>query len=154
MLWSSYLRASNLMKIYWITCTFYFKANGLVNRFNARFAVEAEDKDHISGAAPGKDSLNSIYALKCRGKPPNGSSIFSKGKIYQLVDQRGSIVPLKPRSTVYVTRHLDGFLGAMYADDYFELKPLTNTKNQKVPQEKTPRRQSHEKTINPLWVNF
>jgi len=32
--------------------------------------------------------------------------------------------PLRPRSTVYAIRHLDGSLGAMYGDDYFGLKAL------------------------------
>ena len=130
--------------------------DGFVNRFNARFAVEADDKDRAFKVAPNKNSLNNIICIKMTRKASKGSTISFEGNIYQLVDHRGSVMPLKPRSTVYVTRHLDGSLGAMYGDDYFRLKLLTNTNINKVPQEKssnkeTKPRKGHKPPIDHPW---
>ncbi|MCD6182705.1 MAG: integrase, partial [Thermovirga sp.] len=129
---------------------------GFINRFNARFAVEADDKDRAFKVAPNKNSLNNIICIKMTRKASKGSTISFEGNIYQLVDHRGSVMPLKPRSTVYVTRHLDGSLGAMYGDDYFRLKFLTDTNINKVPQEKssnkeTKPRKGHKPPMDHPW---
>ena len=129
---------------------------GFINRFNARFAVEADDKDRAFKVAPNKNSLNNIICIKMTRKASKGSTISFEGNIYQLIDHRGSVMPLKPRSTVYVTRHLDGSLGAMYGDDYFRLKLLTDTNINKVPQEKssnkeTKPRKGHKPPIDHPW---
>jgi len=45
------------------------------------------------------------------------------------------VVPLKPKSPVCVTRHLDGSLGALYSGDYFKLKAISSDSNKKAIQE-------------------
>jgi len=129
---------------------------GFINRFNARFAVEADDKDRAFKVAPNKNSLNNIICIKMTRKASKGSTISFEGNIYQLVDHRGSVMPLKPRSTVYVTRHLDGSLGAMYGDNYFGLKTLPDTNDKKVPREKrseneTKPRKGHKPPMDHPW---
>jgi len=84
--------------------------DGFVRRFNSRFAIEAKDREHAFKPAPDEGLLNNIICIKMQRKASNGSTISYEGSTYQLVDHRGSVVPLKPRSTVYVTRHLDGSL--------------------------------------------
>jgi len=128
--------------------------DGFVRRFNSRFAIEAKDREHAFKPAPDEGLLNNIICIKMQRKASNGSTISYEGSTYQLVDHRGSVVPLKPRSTVYVTRHLDGSLGAMYGDNYFGLKALPDTK--KVPREKsseneTKPRKGHKPPMDHPW---
>nr|WP_244406334.1 hypothetical protein [Thermovirga lienii] len=108
---------------------------GFKKRFNSRFAVKAEDKEQAFRASPGVDSLHKIICIKSYRKASNGSTISYEGNTYQLLDCRGRVVPLKPKSTVCVTRHLDGSLGALYSGDYFKLKAISNDINKKAIQE-------------------
>jgi len=133
---------------------------GFINRFNHRFAVEADSKTCAFKTAPDKDSLNNILCLKMARKANKGSTISFEGNVYQMVDHRGSVIPMKPRSDVYVTKHLDGSLGAMYGDGYFRLKPLTstNTDTTKALQgqeqgsnRETTSRRAHKPPINHPW---
>ncbi len=131
---------------------------GFINRFNQRFAVEADSEDHAFKPAPDKDALNNILCLKMPRKASGGSTISFEGTVYQLVDRRGSVIPMKPRSHVYVTKHLDGSLGAMYGGGYFRLKPMTDanaTKDKRL-QEKNSnqeitQRSGHKPPINHPW---
>jgi transposase len=105
---------------------------GFKKRFNGRFAVKAEDKEQAFRASPGVDSLHKIICIKSYRKASNGSTISYEGNTYQLLDCRGRVVPLKPKSTVCVTRHLDGSLGALYSGDYFKLKAISNDTDKKA----------------------
>ena len=95
-----------------------------IDRFNQRFAVAAVDPEPAFAPAPDKDALESIICFREERKASKGSSISFKKTTYQLVDSNGSVVPLKPRSTVYVLQHMDGSLGAMYDGNCFALKAL------------------------------
>ena len=97
---------------------------GFIGRFNRRFAVEAADPELAFTPAPDKDTLESIICFREQRKASRGSSISFKKTIYQLVDSNGAVVLLKPRSTVYVLRDLDGSLSAMYDGKCFALKTL------------------------------
>ncbi|MBO8153334.1 hypothetical protein [Thermovirga sp.] len=65
--------------------------------------------------------------------------------------------PLRPRSTVYVIKHLNGSLGAMYGDDYFGLKALPDTNSQKgfsrekSPENETKPRKGHKPPMDHPW---
>lgn len=95
-----------------------------IDRFNQRFAVAAAEPESAFTTAPDKEMLESIICFREERKASKGSSISFKRTTYQLVDSGGSVVLLKPRSTVYVLRYLDGSLGAMYGDKCFALRPL------------------------------
>jgi len=97
---------------------------GFIDRFNRRFAVEAADPEAAFRSAPDKDTLKSIICFREVRKASKGSSISFKGTTYQLVDSSSSVVLLRPRSTVYVLRYLDGSLGAMYDGNCYALKAL------------------------------
>ena len=73
---------------------------------------------------PDKDTLQSIICFREQRKASRGSSISFKKTTYQLVDSNGAVVLLKPRSTVYVLRDLDGSLSAMYNGKCFALKEI------------------------------
>ena len=104
------------------------EANGFllsfIDLFNKRFAVEAADPEVAFGPAPGRDALRSIICFREVRKASQGSSVSFKGTTYQLVDSKGTVALLKPRSTVYVLKHLDGSLSALYNDKCFGLKAL------------------------------
>ena len=104
-------------------------------RFNSRFAVRAEDKEQAFRANPGLESLHKIICIRSHRKASNGSTISYGGSTYQLLDSKGHVVPLKPKSPVCVTRHLDGSLGALYSGDYFKLKAISSDSNKKAIQE-------------------
>jgi hypothetical protein len=55
---------------------------GFINRFNQRFAVEADSEDHAFKPAPDKDALNNILCLKMPRKASGGSTISFEGTVY------------------------------------------------------------------------
>lgn len=117
-----------------------------IARFNARFATEPADPEPAFRPAPSPQKLMRIICLKEERKASNGSTISYGGRSYQLIDSRGIVALLRPRSKVVVLTHLDGSLSALYQDRLFALKffcppSIANTEQelgQSKPQHKTP----------------
>lgn len=133
---------------------------GFIARFNERFATEPADPQPAYRPCPPQDVLRRILCLKHDRKATRGSTISYNGQMYQLVDRRGNVVPLRPHATVTVLTHLDGTTSALYEGKPFSLLVFSqtgpSTKPQSRPQpkgERAPYRppQDHPWRV-PLWV--
>lgn len=100
---------------------------GFIERFNRRFAVNPADPEPAYGPCPSPAKLEQILSLRQQRKASRGSSISYLGHTYQLVDNRASVVPLRPGATVEVLTHLDGSLSALYGGNRYLLRHLTQS---------------------------
>ncbi|HHY92975.1 MAG TPA: ISNCY family transposase, partial [Firmicutes bacterium] len=87
---------------------------GFIQRFNRRFAVTPACPEPAYGPCPSPARLEQILSLRQQRKASRGSSISYLGYTYQLIDNRGSVVPLRPGAIVEVLTLLNGSLSALY----------------------------------------
>lgn len=99
---------------------------GFIERFNARFAVEAADPEPAFKPAPTSERLKEIIAFREERSASNGSTITFHRKTYQLVDVKDQVVSLAPRAKVTVLTHLDGTMSAKYGDKVFSLREFVS----------------------------
>ncbi|WP_201786526.1 hypothetical protein [Neomoorella mulderi] len=95
---------------------------GFIAEFNARFAVDPADPEPAFRPAPSLKDLECIICFKQERKATNGSTISFASHTYKLIDQKGNVALLLPKSNVTVLTHLDGSLSALYQDKPFSLK--------------------------------
>ncbi|WP_406677547.1 ISNCY family transposase [Moorella sp. ACPs] len=100
---------------------------GFIQRFNRRFAVTPANPEPAYGPCPPPARLEQILSWRQERKASRGSSISYLGHTYQLVDTRGSVVPLRPGASVEVLTHLDGSLSAIYGGNRYLLRQLTQS---------------------------
>lgn len=98
---------------------------GFVQRFNQRFAVMPANPQPAYCPCPPPTRLEQILSLRQERKASRGSSISYLGHIYQLIDTRGPVVPLRPGAKVELLTHLDGSLSALYGGNRYLLQELT-----------------------------
>lgn len=96
-----------------------------IEHFNHRFAVPAESPNPLYRDTPDSAFLRRAFCFEYERKADHGSSISFGGQRYQLVDKQGSILPLRPKSTVRVLHHLDGSIEARWGQNYYSLQALT-----------------------------
>jgi len=99
---------------------------GFIQRYNARFAVQPADPTLAFSPAPNPDELRRILSRREPRKASQGSTISYSGCTYQLVNDHGTVVPLRPRSEVIVLKHLDSSLSALYNGKLYSLKKLAH----------------------------
>lgn len=122
-----------------------------IDRFNQRFAVEAADSEAAFRPAPDQDALKSIICFREVRKASQGSSISFKGTTYQLIDSKGQVTLLKPRSTVYVLKDLSGSLSAMYNEKCFDLKILPTKKKATAAEKSRAVKEPHKPAPDHPW---
>lgn len=98
---------------------------GFIERFNARFAVEAADPEPAFKPAPEAKRLNEIIAFREERTASKGSTISFRHKTYQLVDVKEQVLCLAPRAKVTVLTHLDGTISAVYQKKVYSLKEFS-----------------------------
>lgn len=98
---------------------------GFIQRFNRRFAVTPANSEPAFGPCPSPARLKQILSWRQERKASRSSSISYLGHTYQLLDTRGSVVPLRPGATVEVLTHLDGSLSALYGGNCYSLQEFT-----------------------------
>lgn len=96
-----------------------------IRRFNQRFAVQPADPCPAYSPAPPLELLQRTICLKEERKASNGSVISISNRSYQLTDDRGKVVPLRPKSNVTVLTHLDGSMSALYDGKPYGLQLYT-----------------------------
>lgn len=97
-----------------------------IARYNARFAVAPADPQPAYRPAPPPHQLEQVLCFKEERKASRGSTISYYGCTYQLVDAKGSVVSLQPRSKITVLTHLDGSRSALYNGKRFFLQPFAS----------------------------
>jgi len=75
--------------------------------------VEPADVESAFAAPMGKGKMESIICLR-EERTATGSTISYYGQKYQLVDDKGNILPLPSKAVIQVLRHLDDSTDAMY----------------------------------------
>lgn len=125
---------------------------GFIQRFNQRFAVTPACPEPAYSPCPSPARLEQILSLRLERKASRGSSISYLGHIYQLVNSRGSVVPLRPGAVVDVLTHLDGSLSAFYGGNRYFLQELTQpTKLLSEEPEKAPASRIHKLAPDHPW---
>jgi len=122
---------------------------GFIARFNKRFAVLPENPIPAFRPSPSESKLYQIFSFREDRKASSGSSISFNRRTYQLVKD-GVVQFLSPKAKVTVLTHMDGTLGALYKDQYYELKEFKQARKQFIePVPKKPR-----KTYTPPLDHF
>lgn len=98
---------------------------GFIRRFNQRFAIQPADPYPAYSPTPPLELLERTICLKEERKASNGSVISFSNHSYQLTDDRGTVVPLRPKSNVTVLTHLDGSMSALYEGKPYRLQLFT-----------------------------
>lgn len=101
---------------------------GFIRRFNQRFAVEPADPYPAYSPSPPPELLERTICLKDERKASTGSVISFSNHSYQLIDDRGKVVPLRAKSEVTVLTHLDGSISALYDGKRYGLQLFTGKK--------------------------
>jgi len=128
-----------------------------VIRYNARFGVATEDTQTAFLPAPSQEELERIICLRYERKTSNASTLSFQGRNYQLVDKKGKLISLEPRSKVYVLVGLDGKIraelkGEIYHLQLFEDKKvsLPSVKRSVIPLD----RPAYQPGLNHPWKRF
>lgn len=129
---------------------------GFIERFNARFAVEAADPEPAYRQAPSRDALDTVLCIKEPRIVTNGSVISYGGQLYRLVDGKDRVQALQSSAKVQVLLHLDNSTDALYQGKRYRLQPFTRPK----PDPKTrsqasqPKPVGHKPSPDNPWVKF
>ena len=130
--------------------------SSFLTRFNERFAVAAADPETAFRSSPPERVLSRVVCLKEERRASNGSTISFSGNTYRLIDQRGDVALLYPRSKVTVLTRLDGSVGALYKDKSYSLEACCRQPN--VLEKQAPALQEQVKSAKPTndnpWRQF
>lgn len=128
---------------------------GFIDRFNARFAVEAADPEPAYIQAPQLTTLETILCVKKSRTASNGSTISYGNQLYKLVDGKGGIQALTPSAKVEVLLHLDDSTDALYEGKRYQLQLFAPPKPTPKPQRDAGAKRVGQKPSpdNP-WVKF
>ena len=96
---------------------------GFIHRFNEEFSVRPPVPEPAYNPVPNVSRLRTIICFKEQRRASNGSTISYHSQTYQMVDSKGAVVPLPPKSTIYVLSLLDGSSRAIYQENIYQLKP-------------------------------
>ncbi|OIQ52778.1 hypothetical protein [Neomoorella thermoacetica] len=125
---------------------------GFIQRFNRRFAVTPANPEPAYDPCPSPARLEQILSWRQECKASRGSSISYLGHTYQLVDTRGSVVPLRQEATAVVLTHLDGSLSALYGGTRYLLRQLTQLPKMMAKEpKKAPASKAHKPAPDHPW---
>lgn len=110
-----------------------------IRKFNARFAVQPADPSTAFRPCPQPEALHRILTRREARQASQGSTISYCGHTYQLIDSRGRVVPLLPKSQVLVLTHLDYSHSALYNGRLYSLQELPSpARKEQVPNPPAP----------------
>lgn len=128
---------------------------GFSDRFNARFAVNAQDPKPAYMPAPTQNILDTILCVKQQRTATNGSLISYQGQLYCLTDAKEHQVLLPPKAKIEVLLHLDNSVDALYQGHRYKLKPFSTPQPMKQPSQKTKSKEkSHKPSPDHPWRKF
>lgn len=93
-----------------------------IERFNARFAVQAADPESAFNPLLEDKRIDEIITFRDERMASKGSTISFRRKTYQLIDVKEQAMSLVPRAKVTILTHLDGTISAKYQDKGYSLK--------------------------------
>ena len=127
---------------------------GFIEKYNKQFAVEPADPESAFAAPMAKGKMESIICLR-EERTATGSTISYYGQKYQLVDEKGNILPLPSKSVIQVLRHLDDSIDAMYRGKRYGLCEFNPAPKPEIKLEAREKQQVSRKPNpdNP-WLNF
>ena len=127
---------------------------GFIEKYNKQFAVEPADPESAFAAPMAKGKMESIICLR-EERTATGSTISYYGQKYQLVDEKGNILPLPSKSVIQVLRHLDDSIDAMYRGKRYGLCEFNPAPKPELKLEAREKQQVSRKPNpdNP-WLNF
>lgn len=103
---------------------------GFIYKFNQRFAVKPkEDKDDFE-PSPDKKLVEEYLSYREKRSASTGSTISYYGVTYQLVDNRGRVLPLRPRTNIQLLTNLAGTTTAAYEGQKYALKIMATPEKQ------------------------
>jgi hypothetical protein len=103
---------------------------GFIARFNKQFAVKAPEDGSVFLPAPSQENIRRILSIRHPRKASAGSTISYGGQLFQLLDSRGQVIPLRQKATVQVLTALDGTVSAVYCDVVYALKGHTKAREE------------------------
>lgn len=123
-----------------------------IDRFNQRFAVEAAQPELAFRPAPPDHVLDTVIALKEQRLACNDSTISYHRKTYQLINQKGSAVPLPNKARITVLTHLDGSMSALFNGQPFALSEFVRPARVQEPSAThQPKPKGHKPAPNHPW---
>ncbi len=126
-----------------------------IERFNKRFAVEAQDPEPAYMPIPAQEEVDTILCVKEPRIASNGSTISYRGQTYRLVDHKGRVLSLPPRAKVEVLLHLDNSIDALYMGQRYQLEAFSAPKPESRPSEPVQRKPvGHKPSPDNPWVKF
>lgn len=127
-----------------------------IKKFNKRFENPPEDTESLFLNPPGDRELKRIISVRHERKSSNASTISWRGKIYQLLDNRGRIKLMRPRTTVYVLEMLEGSVSAEYEGDLYKVKVFEEKKEKLVlpVEKKVPKSKAHKPPADHPWKRW
>lgn len=93
-------------------------------RFNARFAVVAEDPIPAFRELPSNVDLDNILCIKETRIVDNGGGFSFKGNYYQPIDEKGKIIPVPPRNKIIVLTSSRIGIRVQYGNQVFATQKL------------------------------
>lgn len=128
---------------------------GFIERFNARFAVEAADPESAYIKAPSRKVMDTSLCVKEPRTASNGSVISYRGQLYRLIDEKDRILSMPPSAKVDILFHLDNSTDALYQGRRYRLQPYTPPKPAPKPQrEPRPKPVGRKPGADHPWVKF
>lgn len=95
-----------------------------VKRFNDKFAVEPEDPTSAFRELPSGLDLDNVLCIKMSRTVDNGSVFSLDGQYYQLVDEKGKIVPVTPRAKIMVLTSSRIGIRVQYGNNIYAVQRL------------------------------
>lgn len=111
---------------------------GFIARFNKQFAVKAPEDGSVFSPAPSQENIRRILSIRHPRKASAGSTISYGGQLFQLLDSRGQVIPLRQKATVQVLTALDGTVSAVYCDVVYALKAIPKPEKRVEPPKEKP----------------
>lgn len=125
---------------------------GFMKRFNERFAVEPANPKLAYGVKHNTETLAMSCCSKIERSVSNGSYFSFNSQTHQLVNAKGTVVPLRPKSKVSLLVR-ENRVRALYDGCIFNLKEIQKpTKQAPQPAPKTSPRQ--RAPISTPWHNW
>ena len=103
---------------------------GFIARFNERFAVKPKETQDEFRSPPHAESVDEYLSYREKRSASGGSTISYCGVTYQLVDQRGRVLPLRPRASIELLTKLDSTTKAIYQGQTYDLRILSKPEKQ------------------------
>ena len=103
---------------------------GFIARFNERFAVKPKEPQDEFRSPPDAETVDEYLSYREKRSASGGSTISYYGYTYQLVDQRGRVLSLRPKASIELLTKLDSTIKAVYQGQTYDLRVLSKPEKQ------------------------